>query len=97
MGDSRVRHYITFISNNENIDDFVLLETRPRTMYGGYSFAAAVKANIDFITELSERISSLKNIRYIEHVSHLANIKDNLTKEYNRELKRGHRNRLYDL
>ena len=97
MGDSRVRHYITFISNNENIDDFVLLETRPRTMYGGESFAAAVKANIDFISELSERVSSLKKIKYIEHLNHLTNIKDNLTKEYNRELKRGHRNRLYNL
>ncbi len=96
MGNSRVQHFITFITNNSSISDFYHLETRPRTMYGGDSFASAVKANIDFISELLEAITSLKSTEYLEHLNYLSNVKESMTKEYKRELKRGHKNRLYN-
>ena len=94
---TRIKHYITFIINNDNIEDFKLLDLSPKMMYGSDSFATAVKANLDFVAALIDKISSLNDIKYIEHILYITGRKESLEKEYKDELKQGHKNRLYNL
>ena len=96
MGAKRVRHFITFITYNSNIEDFKLLDLSSHSMVGRDSFDSAVKSNIDFIDTLIENIK-IKGIEYINHVLYLTNIKESWERRYEYELKRGHKNRLYDL
>lgn len=97
MGSMRARHFITFITYNPNIEDFKLLDLRPHSMVGGDSFAPAVKSNLDFIKSLIEKIKALKGIKYLEHIQYLTERKEAMEHEYNYELKRGHKHKLYDL
>lgn len=97
MGSMRTRHFITFITYNPNIEDFKLLDLRPHSMVGGDSFAPAVKSNLDFIKSLIEKIKALKGIKYLEHIQYLTERKEAMEHEYNYELKRSHKHRLYDL
>lgn len=96
MGAKRVRHFITFITYNSNIEDFKLLDLSSHSMVGRDSFDSAVKSIIDFIDSLIENIK-IKGIEYINHVLYLTNIKESWERRYEYELKRGHKNRLYDL
>lgn len=98
MGSSRTRHYLTFITNNTNIADFKGLDLFSHSMYGGDSFAPAIKSRIEFVDTLISEIRNLKNkITYIEHIQYLTERKGTLEREYTFELKRGHKHRLYDL
>jgi len=98
MGSSRTRHYVTFITNNTNIADFKGLDLFSHSMYGGDSFAPAIKSRIEFVDTLISEIRNLKNkITYIEHIQYLTERKGTLEREYTFELKRGHKHRLYDL
>lgn len=87
-----------FITSNTNIEDFKLLDLFSHSMYGGDSFAPAVKSRLDFIESLIEEIKALKNrIDYLEHIQYLAEHRESLKRQYAFELKRGHKHRLYDL
>lgn len=97
MGSRRVQHYITFITYNPNIEDFKFLDLMPHSMVGGDSFAPAIKSNINFIGELIEKIKAIKGVKYLEHIQYLTERQESLEREYNYELKRGHKHRLYDL
>lgn len=98
FGNSKVQHYITFVSHNDNIEDFKKLRFTPGYMYGGYSFATTYKANMNFVSALFERISSLSdNIKYMDHLCYLDELKRSLQDRYESELKTDHKNRLYDL
>ena len=98
MGDFRVRHFVTFITHNTSIENFKSLDLFSHSMYGGDSFAPAIKSRLDFIESLIETIKELKNgIKYLEHLEYLTVRKESLEREYNFELKRGHKHRLYDL
>lgn len=98
MGSSRARHYVTFITNNTNIADFKGLDLFSHSMYGGDSFAPAIKSRIEFVESLISEIRNLKNkITYLEHIQYLTERKEALEREYTFELKRGHKHRLYDL
>lgn len=98
MGSSRTRHYVTFITNNTNIDDFKQLDLFSHSMYGGDSFAPTIKSRIEFVESLISEIRNLKNkITYLEHIQYLTERKEALEREYTFELKRGHKHRLYDL
>lgn len=97
MGAMRARHFITFITYNPNIEDFKLLDLRPHSMFGGDSFAPTVKSNLDFIKSLIEKIKAIKGIKYLEHIQYLTERQEAMEYEYNYELKRGHKHRLYDL
>lgn len=98
MGPSRTRHYVTFITNNTNIADFKGLDLFSHSMYGGDSFAPAIKSRIEFVESLISEIRNLKNkITYLEHIQYLTERKEALEREYTFELKRGHKHRLYDL
>ena len=98
MGPYRTRHYITFIANNTNIADFKELDLFSHSMYGGNSFAPAIKSRIEFVDSLITEIKNLKDkITYLEHIQYLTERKESLEREYTFELKRGHKHRLYDL
>lgn len=98
IGPSRTRHYITFIANNTNITDFKELDLFSHSMYGGDSFAHAIKSRIEFVDSLITEIKNLKDkITYLEHIQYLTERKESLEREYTFELKRGHKHRLYDL
>lgn len=98
MGPYRTRHYITFIANNTNIADFKELDLFSHSMYGGDSFAPAIKSRIEFVDSLITEIKNLKDkITYLEHIQYLTERKESLEREYTFELKRGHKHRLYDL
>ena len=98
MGSRRTRHYRTFITNNVNIADFKRLDLFSHSMYGGDSFAPAIKTRIEFIESLITEIRNLKDrITYLEHIQYLTERKESLEREYSFELKRGHKHRLYDL
>lgn len=98
MGPARIRHYIKFITCNANVADFQNLLLFSRSMTGGDSFAPAIKSRIDFVESLIIEIRKLKDkIKYLEHSQYLTERKESLVREYNLELKRGHKNRLYDL
>ena len=97
MGSKRVRHYVTFITCNPDIEDFKCLSLRPQSMAGGDSFAPALKSNLDFIKSLIEGIKSIKEIEYLEHIQYLTEKQKSLECEYNYELRRGHKRKLYDL
>jgi len=98
MGSFRIRHYITFISSNTNLTDFRQLDLFPHSMTGGDSFAPAIKCRIEFLESLIVEIRKLKDkINYLEHVQYLTEEKESLVREYEFELKRGHKHRLYDL
>lgn len=98
MGPYRTRHYITFIANNTNIADFKELDLFSHSMYGGDSFAPAIKSRIEFVNSLITQIKNLKDkITYLEHIQYLTERKESLEREYTFELKRGHKHRLYDL
>ena len=98
MGSCRTHHYRTFITNNVNIADFKRLDLFSHSMYGGDSFAPAIKSRIEFIESLITEIRNLKDrITYLEHIQYLTERKESLEREYSFELKRGHKHRLYDL
>lgn len=98
MGPYRTRLYITFITNNTNIADFKELDLFSHSMYGGDSFAPAIKSRIEFVDSLITEIKNLKDkITYLEHIQYLTERKESLEREYSFELKRGHKHRLYDL
>ena len=98
MGSFRIRHYITFISYNTNLTDFRQLDLFPHSMTGGDSFAPAIKCRIEFLESLIVEIRKLKDkINYLEHIQYLTEEKESLVREYEFELKRGHKHRLYDL
>lgn len=98
MGSFRIRHYITFISSNTNLTDFRQLDLFPHSMTGGDSFAPAIKCRIEFLESLIVEIRKLKDkINYLEHIQYLTEEKESLVREYEFELKRGHKHRLYDL
>lgn len=98
MGPYRTRLYITFITNNTNIADFKELDLFSHSMYGGDSFAPAIKSRIEFVDSLITEIKNLKDkITYLEHIQYLTERKESLEREYTFELKRGHKHRLYDL
>lgn len=97
MGTKRARYYITFITYNSNIDDFKLLDLSSHSMVGSDSFAPAIRSKIDFIDSLIENIKTIKEIKYLSHIQYLTEKKESLECSYKYELKRGHKNRLYDL
>lgn len=98
MGSYRTRHYITFITNNTNFADFQRLDLFSHSMYGGDSFAPAIKSRIEFVETLITEIRNLKDkITYLEHLQYLIEMNGALEREYTFELKRGHKHRLYDL
>lgn len=98
MGSYRTRHYLTFITNNTNISDFKQLDLFSHSMYGGNSFAPAIKSRIEFVESLILEIRNLKDkITYLEHIQYLTERKESLEREYTFELKRGHKHELYDL
>lgn len=97
MGSKRVRHYITFITYNPDIEDFRYLNLRPQSMVGGDSFAPAIKSNLDFIKSLIEGIKAIKDIKYLEHIQYLTEKQKSWECEYNYELRCGHKRKLYDL
>ncbi len=98
MGSSRTNHYVTFITNNTNIADFKQLDLFSHSMYGGNSFAPAIKSRIEFVESLILEIRNLKDkISYLEHIQYLTERKESLEREYTFELKRGHKHKLYDL
>lgn len=98
MGSYRIRHYVTFITNNTNIADFKELDLFSHSLYGGDSFAPAIKSRIEFVESLIAEIRKLKDrITYLEHIQYLTEIKESLEREYTFELKRSHKHRLYDL
>ena len=98
MGSSRAHHYINFITNNINSEDFKRLDLFSHSMAGGDSFASAVKSRIEFVESLIDEIRNLKDkIKYLEHIQYLTEKKESLEREYTFELKRGHKHRLYDL
>lgn len=98
FGSCRIQHYITFITNNANIADFQQLDLFSHSMYGGDSFAPAIKSRIEFIDSLITEIKNLKDkITYLEHIQYLTERKESLERGYTFELKRGHKHRLYDL
>lgn len=98
MGSRRIQHYTTFITNNSSIADFQRLDLFPHSMSGGDSFAPAIKSRIEFVKSLITEIRNLKDkITYLEHIKYLTERKESLEREYSFELKRGHKNRLYDL
>ena len=98
MGSYRIRHYVTFITNNTNIADFKELDLFSHSLYGGDSFAPDIKSRIEFVESLIAEIRKLKDrITYLEHIQYLTEIKESLEREYTFELKRSHKHRLYDL
>ena len=98
MGPYRTHHYITFITNNANIEDFKQLDLFSHSMYGSDSFAPTIKSRIEFVESLITEIRNLKDkIPYLEHIQYLTEKKESLEREYTFELKRGHKHRLYDL
>ena len=98
MGSYRIHHYITFITNNTNIEDFQQLDLFSHTMYGGDSFAPTIKSRIEFVESLIDEIRNLKDkITYLEHIKYLTERKESLERQYSFELKRGHKHRLYNL
>lgn len=98
MGSSRTHHYVTFITNNANIADFKALDLFSHSMYGGNSFAPAIKSRIEFVESLILEIRNLNDkITYLEHIQYLTERKESLEREYTFELKRGHKHKLYDL
>lgn len=98
MGSCRIHNYITFITNNTNIDDFKQLDLFSHSMFGGDSFAPAIKSRIEFVESLITAIKNLKDrLIYLEHIQYLSEQKESLEREYTFELKRGHKHRLYDL
>ncbi len=98
MGSARTRHYITFIINNTNLADFQRLDLFSHSMYGGNSFAPAIKSRIEFVESLITEIRNLKDkITYLEHIQYHIERKEAIEREYTFELKSGHKHRLYDL
>ena len=97
MGEYRVRHFLTFVSHNDSIEDFKRLDLTSGIMYGSYSFVSAVSAKQNFINSMISNIMSLHKIEYMDHLSYLESIKNSYDREYEEEQKRDHINRLYDM
>lgn len=98
MGSYRIQLYITFISCNNNIDYFKLLDLFPNSMCAWGSFAPIMNSRIEFVESLIKEIGGLKDrLNYLEHIQYLTEQKETLEREYEFERKRDHKYKLYDL
>ncbi len=89
--------YLTFIKNNDDLEDFKELKLFRREMWGGNSFETAVRARVDFVKSLIARIKSLGQIKFIPHISYLEEKQYEWEKRLQEEIKIGHKSLLYGL